>query len=71
VAAGPPGSKAYLYTNVSRLFLSGGRPHPIPASPSRTSFIFYFGLEGMGGLELETDENENVSQQSTVKGPVQ
>lgn len=28
--------------------------------PSRTSFIFYAGLEGMGGLELETDEDENV-----------
>ena len=28
--------------------------------PSRTSFIFYAGLEGMGGLDLETDENENV-----------
>ncbi|KAH9057624.1 glycoside hydrolase [Lactarius vividus] len=28
--------------------------------PSRTSFVFYAGLEGMGGLELETDEDENV-----------
>jgi len=28
--------------------------------PSRTSFIFYAGMEGMGGLDLETDENENV-----------
>ena len=31
--------------------------------PSRTSFIFYAGLEGMGGLDLETDENENVRKQ--------
>jgi Glycosyl hydrolase family 63 N-terminal domain len=28
--------------------------------PSRTSFIFYAGMEGMGGLDMETDENENV-----------
>ncbi|KAF8911130.1 glycoside hydrolase [Gymnopilus junonius] len=26
---------------------------------SRVSTIFYFGLEGLGGLDLETDENEN------------
>ncbi|KAF8162958.1 glycoside hydrolase family 63 protein [Crassisporium funariophilum] len=26
---------------------------------SRISTIFYFGLEGIGGLEMETDENEN------------
>ncbi|PPQ68502.1 hypothetical protein CVT26_003441 [Gymnopilus dilepis] len=26
---------------------------------SRVSTIFYFGLEGLGGLEMETDENEN------------
>ena len=32
--------------------------------PSRTSFIFYAGLEGMGGLELETDEDENVHDNS-------
>src|SRR5260221_11259431 len=32
--------------------------------PSRTSFIFYAGLEGMGGLDLETDENENVCNNS-------
>lgn len=29
--------------------------------PSRTSFVFYLGLEGFGGLEMETDEDENVS----------
>lgn len=23
--------------------------------------IFYFGLEGLGGLEIETDEDENVA----------
>ncbi|KAG5727592.1 putative mannosyl-oligosaccharide glucosidase [Termitomyces sp. T112] len=27
--------------------------------PSRISTIFYFGLEGLGGLEMETDEDEN------------
>lgn len=27
--------------------------------PSRVSTIFYFGLEGLGGLEMETDENDN------------
>ncbi|GLB35277.1 putative glycosyl hydrolase family 63 N-terminal domain [Lyophyllum shimeji] len=27
--------------------------------PSRVSTIFYFGLEGLGGLEMETDEDEN------------
>ena len=32
--------------------------------PSRTSFVFYAGLEGLGGLELETDENENVRNNS-------
>jgi mannosyl-oligosaccharide glucosidase len=31
--------------------------------PSRTSFIFYAGVEGMGGLDLETDEDENVRKQ--------
>jgi mannosyl-oligosaccharide glucosidase len=43
------------------------RPRPLSphrcaftGRPSRTSFIFYAGLEGMGGLDLETDENENV-----------
>jgi len=33
-----------------------------PDIPSRVSTIFYFGLEGLGGLEMETDENENVNQ---------
>ncbi|KAH9053836.1 glycoside hydrolase [Lactarius vividus] len=33
--------------------------------PSRTSFVFYAGLEGMGGLELETDEDEN-----GIDGPI-
>lgn len=28
---------------------------------SRISTIFYMGLEGVGGLEMETDEDENVS----------
>lgn len=27
---------------------------------SQISTIFYFGLEGMGGLEMETEEDENV-----------
>jgi hypothetical protein len=31
-----------------------------PEKPSRISTIFYFGLEGFGGLDMETDENENV-----------
>ena len=29
--------------------------------PSRISTVFYMGLEGLGGLEMETDEDENVS----------
>ncbi|KAI9463402.1 glycoside hydrolase [Russula earlei] len=33
--------------------------------PSHTSFIFYVGLEGMGGLDLETDENKN-----GIEGPI-
>ncbi|KAI0003238.1 glycoside hydrolase [Russula compacta] len=33
--------------------------------PSRTSFIFYAGLEGMGGVDLETDEDEN-----GIEGPI-
>lgn len=28
--------------------------------PSRISTIFYLGLEGLGGIDLITDENENV-----------
>lgn len=28
--------------------------------PLRTSMIFYMGMEGLGGLEMETDEDENV-----------
>lgn len=31
-----------------------------PDIPSRTSFIFYFGVDGLGGLDMETDEDENV-----------
>ncbi|KAG5645845.1 hypothetical protein DXG03_005187 [Asterophora parasitica] len=30
-----------------------------PDVPSRISTIFYFGLEGLGGLGMETDEDEN------------
>ncbi|KAA1471225.1 glycoside hydrolase [Dentipellis sp. KUC8613] len=37
-----------------------------PNMPTRTSFIFYSGLEGFGGLEMETDENEN-----GLEGPVE
>ena len=33
-----------------------------PDMHARISTIFYFGLEGLGGLEMETDENENVCQ---------
>lgn len=28
--------------------------------PSRISTIFYVGLEGLGGVDLDTEENENV-----------
>ena len=28
--------------------------------PSRTSFIFYFGIEGLGGADMDTDEDEHV-----------
>ncbi|OBZ75646.1 putative mannosyl-oligosaccharide glucosidase [Grifola frondosa] len=35
-------------------------------SPSRISTIFYFGLEGLGGIDMETEENEN-----GIDGPVQ
>ncbi len=28
--------------------------------PSQISTVFYFGLEGLGGLEMETEEDENV-----------
>ncbi|TFK42937.1 glycoside hydrolase [Crucibulum laeve] len=30
-----------------------------PSLPSRISTMFYFGLEGLGGLDMETDEDEN------------
>lgn len=28
---------------------------------SRISVVFYMGMEGLGGIEMETDEDENVS----------
>ena len=31
-----------------------------PEKPSRISTIFYFGLEGLGGLDMETNENDDV-----------
>ena len=31
-----------------------------PGRPLRLSTIFYMGLEGLGGIDMETDENENV-----------
>jgi hypothetical protein len=34
----------------------------IQDQPSKTSLIFYFGLEGLGGFDMDTDENENVGQ---------
>ncbi|KAJ7273466.1 glycoside hydrolase family 63 protein [Mycena haematopus] len=30
-----------------------------PDKPSHPSLIFYFGLEGLGGIDMDTDENEN------------
>lgn len=33
---------------------------PNAAYPSRISTIFYLGLEGLGGADLITDEDENV-----------
>jgi len=30
-----------------------------PALPSRISLVFYVGLEGLGGFDMETDDNEN------------
>lgn len=33
---------------------------PNIAYPSRISTIFYLGLEGLGGVDLITDEDENV-----------
>ena len=38
-----------------------GRPlNSFQAALSRVSTVFYFGLDGLGGLEMETDEDENV-----------
>ncbi|OJA11997.1 hypothetical protein AZE42_04747 [Rhizopogon vesiculosus] len=37
-----------------------------PQYPSRISTIFYFGLEGLGGLDMITDESEN-----GIDGPVE
>lgn len=39
---------------------SYGRPHLLPAAPSRTSMLFYLGIEGLGGLDMDTEEDENV-----------
>ncbi|KAF4576863.1 Processing alpha glucosidase I [Pleurotus pulmonarius] len=36
-----------------------------PSVPSSISTIFYFGLEGIGGLDMETDEDEN-----GLEGPI-
>lgn len=30
------------------------------AVPSQNSVIFYFGLEGLGGLDMDSNEEENV-----------
>jgi hypothetical protein len=47
--------------------------HPVSptAVPARISLVFYAGLEGLGGLEMDTEENENVScnQQARACGP--
>ncbi|KAF5324636.1 hypothetical protein D9611_004403 [Ephemerocybe angulata] len=37
----------------------------VPDVPSRISTIFYLGLEGIGGLDMETDEDDN-----GIDGPV-
>jgi hypothetical protein len=37
-----------------------------PEKPSRISTIFYFGLEGLGGLDMETNENDDVCPQLTA-----
>ncbi|EJD02084.1 glycoside hydrolase family 63 protein [Fomitiporia mediterranea MF3/22] len=37
-----------------------------PEIPSRTSFIFYFGVDGLGGIDMDTDEDEN-GLEGTVK----
>ncbi|KIP04785.1 glycoside hydrolase family 63 protein [Phlebiopsis gigantea 11061_1 CR5-6] len=40
---------------------------PIHADkPSRISTVFYMGLEGLGGLEMETDEDENGLEETVV-----
>ncbi|KAI0319816.1 glycoside hydrolase [Amylostereum chailletii] len=36
-----------------------------PKKPSRTSFIFYAGVDGLGGLEMETEEDDE-----GLEGPV-
>ncbi|TDL27204.1 glycoside hydrolase family 63 protein [Rickenella mellea] len=36
-----------------------------PEIPSRTSFIFYLGIDGLGGIDMETDEDEH-----GLEGPV-
>lgn len=32
--------------------------------PSRISTIFYLGMEGLGGIDMDTDEEDNVRNQS-------
>ncbi|KAI0050009.1 glycoside hydrolase family 63 protein [Auriscalpium vulgare] len=38
-----------------------------PEYRSRTSFVFYAGLEGMGGLDMETSEDENGISDDTIE----
>jgi hypothetical protein len=62
VAAGPPVSRANPLIPVRLNYQSSQyhADHIYLARPSQISTVFYFGLEGLGGLEMETEEDDSV-----------
>lgn len=54
---GKPMNAGMSLASVSNMKFKRGRE----ALPSRVSTIFYAGLEGLGGLDMENEEQENVS----------
>lgn len=43
------------------MWLKRTKSQPAIERVTRVSTVFYMGVEGLGGLEMETDEDESVS----------